>query len=76
MIVSGSFLDGEIFVLEIIARIQHSAGIDFRLECVIPGLNGFLRRELPETVQVAQLLERHGVAFVDINPRIIRTPAQ
>jgi len=71
----GSFLNRMRFVLEIIARIKYKCGEDFPIgvrysgEEWIPG-----SRVLEESVRIAQLLEEHGAAFVDISAGIFEAP--
>jgi len=72
----GSFLGRMRFVLEIVARIQRKCGGEFPIgvrysgEEWVPGA-----RTIDESVQVAQLLQQHGVAFVDISAGIFEAPA-
>ena len=72
----GSFINRMRFVLEIIARIRHKCGRDFPIgvrysgEEWVPG-----GRVIAESVQVAQLLEQQGAAFVDISAGIFEAPA-
>jgi len=64
------------FVLEIMARIRHKCGRDFPIgvrysgEEWVPG-----GRVIAESVQVAELLEQQGAAFVDISAGIFEAPA-
>ncbi len=72
----GSFLNRMRFVLEIIDRIQHKCGRDFPVGVRYSGeewVEG--ARTLPESVRIAQLLEEHGAAFVDISAGIFEAPA-
>lgn len=72
----GSFLGRMRFVLEIIHRIRHKCGRDFPIGVRYSGVEWVEGgRELEETVRVAQLLEEHGVAFVDISAGIFEAPA-
>ena len=72
----GSFLGRMRFVLEIIACIQHKCGCDFPIGVRYSGVEWVEGgRELEETVHVANLLEEHGVAFVDISAGIFEAPA-
>lgn len=72
----GSFLGRLRFVLEIVARIQRKCGRDFPIGVRYSGVEWVPGgRELDETVQVAQLLEERGVAFVDISAGIFEAPA-
>jgi 2,4-dienoyl-CoA reductase-like NADH-dependent reductase (Old Yellow Enzyme family)/thioredoxin reductase len=72
----GSFINRMRFVLEIVNRIQHKCGRGFPIgvrysgEEWVPG-----SRTLDESVKIAQLLEEHGVAFVDISAGIFEAPA-
>ncbi len=72
----GSFINRMRFVLEIVSRIQYKCGSDFPIGVRYSGeewLEG--SRTLEESVQIAQLLEEHGVAFVDITAGIFEAPA-
>ena len=72
----GSFLGRMRFVLEIVHRIQHKCGRDYPIGVRYSGeewLEG--ARTLEESVRIAQLLEEHGVAFVDISAGIFEAPA-
>lgn len=72
----GSFLGRMMFVLEIIARIKSKCGRDFPIGVRYSGeewVEG--GRTLPESVRVAQLLEEHGAAFLDISAGIFEAPA-
>jgi len=72
----GSFLNRMRFVLEIVSRIKHKCGRDFPIGVRYSGVEWIEGgRELDETVQAAQLLETHGVAFVDISAGIFEAPA-
>ncbi len=72
----GSFLGRMLFVLEIINRIQRKCGPDFPIGVRYSGVEWIEGgRELDETVKIAQLLEQHGVAFVDISAGIFEAPA-
>ncbi|MBI4874688.1 MAG: FAD-dependent oxidoreductase [Acidobacteria bacterium] len=72
----GSFINRMRFVLEIMARIRHKCGRDFPIgvrysgEEWVPG-----GRVIAESVQIAQLLEQQGAAFVDISAGIFEAPA-
>jgi thioredoxin reductase len=72
----GSFINRMRFVLEIMARIRHKCGRDFPIgvrysgEEWVPG-----GRVIAESVQVAELLEQQGAAFVDISAGIFEAPA-
>jgi 2,4-dienoyl-CoA reductase-like NADH-dependent reductase (Old Yellow Enzyme family)/thioredoxin reductase len=71
----GSFLNRMRFVLEIVSRIKHKCGSDFPIGLRYSGeewLEG--ARTLEESVRIAQLLEQHGVAFVDISAGIFESP--
>ena len=72
----GSFINRMRFVLEIVARIRHKCGRDFPIGVRYSGeewIEG--ARTLEESVRIAQLLEEHGVAFVDISAGIFEAPA-
>lgn len=72
----GSFLGRMRFVLEILARIKHKCGRDFPIGVRYSGeewVDG--GRTLEESVKIAQLLEEHGAAFVDISAGIFEAPA-
>jgi 2,4-dienoyl-CoA reductase-like NADH-dependent reductase (Old Yellow Enzyme family)/thioredoxin reductase len=72
----GSFLNRQRFTLEIVSRIRHKCGRDFPIGVRYSGVEWIEGgRELDETVKVAQLLEEHGVAFVDISAGIFEAPA-
>ncbi|MDP2999226.1 MAG: FAD-dependent oxidoreductase [Bryobacterales bacterium] len=72
----GSFINRMRFVLEIMARIRHKCGRHFPIgvrysgEEWVPG-----GRVIAESVQVAELLEQQGAAFVDISAGIFEAPA-
>jgi len=72
----GGLINRMRFVLEIMARIRHKCGRDFPIgvrysgEEWVPG-----GRVIAESVQVAQLLEQQGAAFVDISAGIFEAPA-
>ncbi|MEK7753018.1 MAG: FAD-dependent oxidoreductase [Acidobacteriota bacterium] len=72
----GSFINRMRFVLEIMARIRHKCGRDFPIgvrysgEEWVPG-----GRVIAESVEVAELLEQQGAAFVDISAGIFEAPA-
>ncbi len=72
----GSFINRMRFVLEIMARIRHKCGRDFPIgvrysgEEWVPG-----GRVIAESVQIAELLEQQGAAFVDISAGIFEAPA-
>lgn len=72
----GSFINRMRFVLEIVNRIQRKCGRDFPIGVRYSGeewVKG--ARTLDESVKIAQLLEEHGVAFVDISAGIFEAPA-
>ncbi len=72
----GSFINRMLFLLEIVNRIQRKCGRDFPIGVRYSGeewVEG--ARTLDESVKVAQLLEEHGVAFVDISAGIFEAPA-
>jgi 2,4-dienoyl-CoA reductase-like NADH-dependent reductase (Old Yellow Enzyme family)/thioredoxin reductase len=72
----GSFINRLRFVLEIVARIRHKCGRDFPIGVRYSGeewVDG--GRTLDESIRIAQLLEQHGVAFVDISAGIFEAPA-
>jgi 2,4-dienoyl-CoA reductase-like NADH-dependent reductase (Old Yellow Enzyme family)/thioredoxin reductase len=72
----GSFLNRMRFTLEILHRIQHKCGRDYPVGVRYSGVEWIEGgRELDETVRVAQLLEEHGAAFVDISAGIFEVPA-
>jgi len=72
----GSFLNRMRFVLEIVSRIQRKCGRDYPIGVRYSGVEWIEGgRELDETVRVAQLLEAHGAAFVDISAGIFEAPA-
>jgi thioredoxin reductase len=72
----GSFINRMRFVLEIVHRIQHKCGRDYPIGVRYSGVEWIEGgRELDETVRIAQLLEEHGVAFVDISAGIFEAPA-
>ncbi len=71
----GSFINRMRFVLEIMARIKFKCGDDFPVGVRYSGeewVEG--SRELAESVQIAELLEEHGAAFVDISAGIFEAP--
>jgi len=71
----GSFLNRMRFVLEIVSRIKYKCGSEFPIGLRYSGeewLEG--ARTLEESVRIAQLLEQHGVAFVDISAGIFESP--
>lgn len=71
----GSFLNRMRFVLEIMARIRHKCGRDFPIGVRYSGeewVDG--GRTIRESVRIAQLLEEHGAAFVDISAGIFEAP--
>ncbi len=71
----GSFINRQRFVLEIINRIKHKCGSDFPVGVRYSGeewIEG--ARQLEESVQVAELLQEHGVAFLDISAGIFEAP--
>jgi len=72
----GSFINRMRFVLEVIARIKHKCGSDFPVGVRYSGeewVEG--ARTLEESVKIAQLIEEHGGAFVDISAGIFEAPA-
>ena len=72
----GSFLNRMRFVLEIVNRIKQKCGRDYPVGVRYSGeewVEG--ARQLEESVRVAQLLQEHGVAFVDISAGIFEAPA-
>jgi 2,4-dienoyl-CoA reductase-like NADH-dependent reductase (Old Yellow Enzyme family)/thioredoxin reductase len=72
----GSFINRMRFVLEIISRIRHKCGRDFPIGVRYSGeewVEG--GRTLEESVKIAALLERQGVAFVDISAGTFEAPA-
>jgi len=72
----GSFINRLRFVLEIVARIKQKCGKDYPIGVRYSGeewVEG--ARTLDESVRIAQLLEQHGVAFVDISAGIFEAPA-
>ncbi len=72
----GSFINRMRFVLEIMDRIRHKCGRDFPIGLRYSGeewVEG--ARTLEESVKVAQLVEEHGGAFVDISAGIFEAPA-
>ncbi len=72
----GSFLNRMRFVLEIVSRIKHKCGADYPIGVRYSGVEWIEGgRELDETVRIAQLLEEHGAAFVDITAGIFEAPA-
>lgn len=71
----GTFLNRMRFLLEIMARIRHKCGRDFPIGVRYSGeewVDG--GRTIGESVRVAQLLEEHGAAFVDISAGIFEAP--
>lgn len=72
----GSFINRMRFVLEILARIRYKCGADFPIGVRYSGVEWIEGgRELDESVRVAQLLEEHGAAFLDISAGIFEAPA-
>ena len=72
----GSFINRQRFVLEVLHRIQYKCGRDYPVGVRYSGVEWVAGgRELDETVRVAQLLEEHGAAFVDISAGIFEAPA-
>jgi 2,4-dienoyl-CoA reductase-like NADH-dependent reductase (Old Yellow Enzyme family)/thioredoxin reductase len=72
----GSFINRMRFVLEILDRIKRKCGRDYPVGVRYSGeewVEG--ARTLDESVKVAQLLEEHGAAFVDISAGIFEAPA-
>jgi len=71
----GSFINRQRFVLEVIHRIRHKCGRDYPIGVRYSGVEWVPGgRELDETVRIAQLLEEHGAAFVDISAGIFEAP--
>lgn len=72
----GSFLNRMRFVLEILSRIRYKCGRDFPVGMRYSG-EEFVEgsRTLDESVRIAQLLEEHGAAFVDISAGTFEAPA-
>jgi 2,4-dienoyl-CoA reductase-like NADH-dependent reductase (Old Yellow Enzyme family)/thioredoxin reductase len=71
----GSFINRMRFVLEIVHRIKRKCGSEFPIGVRYSGeewVEG--ARTLPESVQIAKLLQEHGVAFVDISAGIFEAP--
>jgi len=71
----GSFLNRMRFALEIIDRIKYKCGEDFPVGIRYSGeewIEG--SRELEESVRIAQLMQQHGAAFVDISAGIFEAP--
>jgi 2,4-dienoyl-CoA reductase-like NADH-dependent reductase (Old Yellow Enzyme family)/thioredoxin reductase len=71
----GGFASRMRFLLEIIHAIQHKCGPDFPIGIRYSGeewIEG--GRWLEETAKVAELMEQHGVAFVDISAGIFEMP--
>ncbi len=71
----GSFSARMRFVLEIIHAIQYKCGKDYPIGVRYSGeewIEG--GRKLDESVKVAQLLEQHGVAFIDVSAGIFEVP--
>ncbi len=71
----GSFMGRMLFTLEIIDRIQQKCGPDFPIGIRYSGeewIEG--GRDLEESVKVAELMEEHGVAFLDISAGIFEKP--
>ncbi len=71
----GSFVNRMRFPLEIIARTKHKCGPDFPVGIRYSGeewVEG--SRQLEESVRIAQLMEEHGAAFVDISAGIFEAP--
>jgi 2,4-dienoyl-CoA reductase-like NADH-dependent reductase (Old Yellow Enzyme family)/thioredoxin reductase len=72
----GSFINRMRFVLEVVNRTRHKCGCEFPIGVRYSGdewIEG--GRVLEESVRIAQLLEEHGVAFVDISAGIFEAPA-
>lgn len=72
----GSFINRMRVVLEIMARIKRKCGRDFPVGVRYSGeewVEG--ARTLEESIKIAQLLEEHGAAFVDISAGIFEAPA-
>jgi 2,4-dienoyl-CoA reductase-like NADH-dependent reductase (Old Yellow Enzyme family)/thioredoxin reductase len=72
----GSFINRMRFVLEIVGRIKHKCGKDYPVGVRYSGeewVEG--ARTLDESVRIAQLLEQHGAAFVDISAGTFEAPA-
>jgi 2,4-dienoyl-CoA reductase-like NADH-dependent reductase (Old Yellow Enzyme family)/thioredoxin reductase len=72
----GSFINRMRFLLEIMACIKRKCGADFPIGVRYSG-EEFIEggRTLSESVQVAQLLEEQGAAFLDISAGIFEVPA-
>jgi 2,4-dienoyl-CoA reductase-like NADH-dependent reductase (Old Yellow Enzyme family)/thioredoxin reductase len=71
----GSFINRMRFVLEIVNRIQRKCGREFPIGVRYSGeewVEG--ARTLPESVQIAKLLQEHGAAFLDISAGIFEAP--
>ncbi len=71
----GSFMGRMRFPLEIIHAIQYKCGKDFPIGIRYSGeeyIEG--GRVLEESVRVAQLMQEHGVAFLDISAGIFEVP--
>jgi len=72
----GSFINRMRFVLEIVNRIKIKCGSGFPIGIRYSGeewLEG--ARTLEESVRVAKLMEKHGLAYVDISAGIFEAPA-
>ena len=72
----GNFINRMRFLLEIMARIKRKCGSDFPIGVRYSGeewIEG--GRNLSESIQVAQLLEEQGAAFLDISAGIFEVPA-
>lgn len=71
----GTFLNRMRFLLEIMARIRQKCGRDFPIGVRYSGEEWVTGgRTIEESVQVAQLLEAKGAAFVDISAGIFEAP--
>jgi len=71
----GSFINRMRFPLEIISRIKGKCGRDFPVGIRYSGdewIEG--GRELAESVKVAELMEQHGAAYLDVSAGIFEVP--
>lgn len=71
----GSFINRMRFVLEIVDRIKHKCGKSYPIGIRYSGdewLEG--ARTLDESIRIAQLMEKIGVAYVDISAGIFESP--
>jgi 2,4-dienoyl-CoA reductase-like NADH-dependent reductase (Old Yellow Enzyme family)/thioredoxin reductase len=72
----GSFINRMRFVLEIMDRIQRKCGRDFPVGVRYSGVEWVEGgRTIEESARIAQLLEQHGAAFVDISAGTFEAPA-